>query len=132
MAFFQNWFPLYNTQLGTYPTPICITHNYSYGSQAGTWFILQILTGLFLAAVYIPHYDEATASIESINRESFNGWFIHYAHSNGASAIFAAIYCHMARSILLSNRTVYAWLTGVILLILFILSAFLGYVLVWT
>lgn len=87
---------------------------------------------MFLAATYLPHYDEATASIETITRDGFHGWLIHYAHSNGASCIFAAIYCHMARSILLSNRTVLSWLTGVILLILFILSAFLGYVLVWT
>lgn len=99
--------------------------------MSGIWFFLQVVTGLFLAAVYLPHYDEATASIESINRDGFLSWLVRSVHANGASTIFAALYLHISRSLLISSRGAYAWISGVLLLVLFIVSAFLGYVLVW-
>ena len=130
--FFQSLFPIYNIQLGRYPTPVSISYYWGFGSQAGILFAFQVITGLGLAAIYIPTVEGAPESLESINRDGFYSWLTRAAHANGPSAIFAAIYLHMARSILIAARSTVAWTTGLILFVLFIAAAFLGYVLVWS
>lgn len=61
--------------------------------------VIQVITGLLLAMNYIPQVELAFQSVERIMRDVYYGWFIRYAHANGASAIFILMYCHIARAI---------------------------------
>ena len=83
---------------------------------------------------YVPNLDLAFKSVEHIMRDVNFGWFIRYLHSNGASMFFFVIYIHVFRG-LFYNSYVYpraiVWMIGIIILLLMILTAFLGYVLPW-
>lgn len=68
-----------------YPTPINFNYMWSFGSLAGLYFLIQIITGVFLAMHYTPHVDHAFLSVEHIMRDVNYGWFFRYAHANGAS-----------------------------------------------
>lgn len=95
---------------------------------------IQIISGVFLAMHYSPNVDLAFASVEHIMRDVSSGWLIRYVHANTASLFFIVVYAHVARGLYYGSfRTprVLAWIIGVIILILMILTAFLGYVLVY-
>jgi ubiquinol-cytochrome c reductase cytochrome b/c1 subunit len=95
---------------------------------------LQIVTGVVLAMHYTPHVDLAFNSIETIMRDVNFGWLLRYVHANGASMFFVAAYIHMFRGMYYGSykepREV-LWILGVILLLLMIITGFMGYVLVW-
>ena len=117
-----------------YSTPINLTYSWSFGSLAGICLIIQIISGLFLSMFYTPHVDIAFASIEYVMRDVNHGWFIRYTHSNGASMFFLVIYCHLLRNLYYSSYVKpreLLWVSGVILLLLMMATAFLGYVLPW-
>jgi len=117
-----------------YPTPVNITYAWSFGSLAGLFFSIQILTGIFLAMHYIPHTKEAFDSIIHIMQDVNNGWLIRYAHANGASMIFILMYIHIGRSIYYESykhRREFLWWTGLLIFILMMATAFIGYVLPW-
>jgi ubiquinol-cytochrome c reductase cytochrome b subunit len=102
--------------------------------MAGVFLVVQILTGIFLAMNYTPHIDLAFLSFEHIMRDVNNGWFIRYLHANGASMFFAVVYIHVARGLYYGSYQKprgFAWVLGVIILILMMATAFMGYVLPW-
>lgn len=116
-----------------YPTPSHITYNWSFGSLVGLFFALQIVTGIFLAMHYTPHVDYAFASVEHIMTNVNGGYLFRYLHANGASMVFILMYLHVARNLYyqtyLTRRVL--WHSGVVILILMMATAFMGYVLPW-
>ena len=126
-------FTLYHT-LFTYPAPSNLSYWWNFGFLALLCLIIQILSGIFLAMHYTPHADLAFISVEHIMRDVNYGWFMRYVHLNGASFFFLVVYVHMFRGIYYGSfnkpREI-LWIIGVIILLLMILTAFLGYVLPW-
>nr|YP_008994186.1 apocytochrome b [Gracilariopsis chorda]AGO19238.1 apocytochrome b [Gracilariopsis chorda]UAD89900.1 apocytochrome b [Gracilariopsis chorda] len=123
-----------NNHLIDYPTPINIHYAWNFGFLASICLIIQILTGIFLAMHYTPHVDLAFASIEHIMRDVNYGWLLRYIHSNGASMFFIVVYVHIFRGLYFSSYTKprqWVWVIGVIIFLLMIITAFIGYVLPW-
>lgn len=118
----------------SYPTPSNLTGNWNWGVLAGLCLVLQIATGIFLAMHYTAHVDLAFHSVQHIMRDVSNGWLLRYLHANGASLFFIVVYMHLFRGL---YYTSYAqprelvWLLGVVILLVMILTAFIGYVLPW-
>jgi ubiquinol-cytochrome c reductase cytochrome b subunit len=123
-----------NAHIIDYPTPSNINYFWGFGSIAGICLVVQIVTGIFLAMHYTPHVDLAFLSVEHIMRDVEGGWFLRYMHANGASMFFIVVYIHMFRGLYYGS---YAsprellWCIGVIILLLMIITAFIGYVLPW-
>jgi ubiquinol-cytochrome c reductase cytochrome b subunit len=93
---------------------------------------VQIVTGILLAMHYTPHVVCAGVSIEHILREVYGGWMLRHAHANGASLFFIAVGLHLFRGLAMGHAwRVFVWCLGVLLLLLSILTAFVGYVLPW-
>ena len=125
-------FRLVNSYIVDSPQPINISYLWNFGSLLGTCLVLQILTGVFLAMHYQPHVDFAFDSVEHIMRDVNSGWAVRYTHANVASFFFIFVYAHIARGLYYgSYKTprVLLWSIGVIILILMMAIAFLGYVL---
>ena len=123
-----------NNHIVDYPTPINISYLWGFGSLSGLILVVQILTGVFLAMHYTPHVDLAFSSVEHIIRDVNNGWLLRYLHANGASFFFIVVYTHMFRGLYYGS---YAhprellWCSGVVIFILIMATAFIGYVLPW-
>jgi len=83
-----------------YPTPINLNYMWNFGSMAGIFLVIQILSGFFLTMFYVPHIDYAFNSIEHIMRDVNYGWLIRYIHSNGASFFSCSLYSYIKRIIL--------------------------------
>jgi quinol-cytochrome oxidoreductase complex cytochrome b subunit len=117
-----------------YPTPINFNYMWNFGSMAGLFLVIQILSGFFLTMFYVPHIDYAFNSIEHIMRDVNYGWFIRYMHSNGASFFFFVIYIHILKGLYYGSYQYprhIVWFSGIIIYILMMGTAFLGYVLPW-
>lgn len=120
--------------IGSYPAPRNITYSWSFGALSGICLISQILTGLFLSMHYIPDVTSAFVSVEHIMRDVNYGWFLRYLHANGASLFFLVIFCHIFRNFYFGsyqNPRIHLWISGVIIFLLLMATAFLGYVLPW-
>jgi quinol-cytochrome oxidoreductase complex cytochrome b subunit len=117
-----------------YPTPINLNYLWSFGSAAGICLVIQIITGIFLAMHYCPHVDFAFSSVEHIMTDVRYGWLIRYVHANGASMFFIVVYCHIFRGLYFGSY-IYPrgrlWASGVIIFLLMMATAFMGYVLPW-
>lgn len=114
--------------------PLNLNYWFNFGSLLGLFLIVQIVTGVLLAMNYIPHVDIAFDSIEYIMREVPYGYLIRYTHANGAALFFVAVYLHMARGLLYgsySKPKTLTWSIGVIIFLLMIITAFIGYSLVY-
>lgn len=125
---------LINEHLVDYPTPSNITLFWNYGFLAGMCLSVQLVTGIALAMHYTPHVDLAFLSVEHIMRDVNNGWFLRYAHANGASMFFITVFIHIGRGLYYGSYMqprALVWSLGVIILLLMMATAFLGYVLVW-
>jgi len=130
----KSLFAVVNNHLIDYPTPINLNYFYGFGSLAGVMLVIQILTGIFLAMHYTPHIDLAFNSVEHIMRDVNNGWLIRYTHANGASFFFIVVYVHIFRGLYYGSYITpreYLWCSGVIIFILMMATAFMGYVLPW-
>jgi ubiquinol-cytochrome c reductase cytochrome b subunit len=117
-----------------YPSPINLTYFWSFGALAGVCLVLQLVTGIFLAMYYTPHIDYAFNSVEFIMRDINNGWLIRYLHANGASMFFIVVYSHMFRGIYYGSYMPpreMLWCSGVLIFVLMMGTAFMGYVLPW-
>lgn len=106
----------------------------NFGVLSLYFLVSQIITGIVLAMFYNPNSYLAFAVIMDLNNEVYYGWWIRYIHANGASFFFLCVYLHMFRGIyygsFLYPRQL-LWFTGVIILILMVITAFLGYILPW-
>ncbi len=123
-----------NQHLVVYPTPLNLNYSYSFGSMAGVVLGAQILTGILLAMHYTPHVDHAFASVVHLMQDVPNGIIIRYMHANGASLFFTVVYLHIFRGIYYSSGNQpreLVWVTGVVILLLMIITGFIGYVLPW-
>ena len=127
-------FSFLNSQLVDYPTPRNLNYWWNFGSLAGIALVLQIVTGVVLAMHYTPHADMAFDSVEHIMRNVNYGWLLRYAHANGASMFFLVVYIHLLRGLYYGSykapREILWWL-GIILLLMMMANAFMGYVLPW-
>merc|ERR1711904_699206 len=121
------------SQLISYPCPSNISYLYNYGFLLGMCIILQIITGICLSMHYISHISYSFFVIKHIIRDIYNGSILRYLHSNGASFTFLITYSHIIRSIILQSYIYLfnTWITGIILYLMLIVIAFLGYVLPW-
>ncbi len=123
-----------NHSLIDYPTPSNLSYLWNFGSLAGICLVIQILTGVFLAMHYTPHVDYAFASVEHIMRDVNSGWFLRYVHANGASMFFIVVYLHILRGLYYGSYTMprrALWIVGVVIFLLMMATAFMGYVLPW-
>ena len=130
----KSLFAVINNHLIDYPTPINLNYFYGFGSLAGIMLVIQILTGIFLAMHYTPHIDFAFNSVEHIMRDVNNGWLIRYLHANGASFFFIVVYIHIFRGLYYGSYIApreALWCSGIIIFILMMATAFMGYVLPW-
>lgn len=134
LSSFNIFYDVLNSYLIRYPTPFNINYFYNFGVLAGIFLVIQIVTGLFLTMHYTPHIEYAFYSIDHIMRDVSNGWLIRYLHSNGASMFFLIVYLHIMRGLYYGSyrypRT-FVWNIGVVIYILMMGTAFLGYVLPW-
>uniref|UniRef100_A0AAU7E483 Cytochrome b n=1 Tax=Kinosternon leucostomum postinguinale TaxID=3035465 RepID=A0AAU7E483_9SAUR len=114
------------------PSPSNISIWWNFGSLLGTCLILQITTGIFLAMHYSSDMSLAFSSITHTIRDVQYGWLIRNLHANGASLFFACIYMHIGRGIYYGSYLYKeTWNTGIMLLLLTMATAFMGYVLPW-
>lgn len=120
--------------LKRHPYPKNLSYWWNFGSIAGICLVIQILSGLFLAMHYVPNTKMAFDSVEHIMRDVNYGWLIRYIHAVGASMFFVALYAHMIRSLYYGSykapREV-LWWVGIIIFLLTMATAFMGYVLPW-
>jgi ubiquinol-cytochrome c reductase cytochrome b subunit len=137
----RNWiderlpvFTFINHELRDYQTPKNLNYWWNFGSLAGIILVVMILSGLFLAMSYTPHVQHAFDSVERIMRDVNFGWLIRYVHMNGASMFFIVVYIHLFRGLYYgsykSPREI-LWILGVVILLLMMATAFMGYVLPW-
>jgi len=133
----KNLHPLTQTtydSLISYPAPVNLTYYWNFGVYSLICLAIQIVTGIFLAMHYTPHMDLAFLSVEHICRNVNYGFLIRYVHATTASMFFICVYIHTFRGIyygsFLAPRQL-LWVVGVMILLLMIITAFLGYVLPW-
>nr|BAR45783.1 Cytochrome b [Scopelarchoides danae] len=121
-----------NDALVDLPAPSNISAWWNFGSLLGLCLITQILTGLFLAMHYTSDISMAFSSVAHICRDVNYGWLIRNMHANGASFFFICIYMHIARGLYYGSYLYKeTWNVGVVLLLLVMMTAFVGYVLPW-
>ncbi len=128
-------FTAMNEAVGTeHPTPKNLNYWWNFGSLAGVTLVIMIITGIALAMNYTAHVDHAFDSVERIMRDVNGGWLIRYIHMNGASFFFIVVYIHMARSLYYGSYKApreLLWILGVVIYLLMMATAFLGYTLPW-
>lgn len=120
--------------LVNYPTPSNLSYFWGFGSLAGVCLGVQLVTGIFLAMHYTAHADMAFNSVEHIMRNVNNGWLLRYTHANGASMFFIMIYLHIGRGLYYKSYVYpreHVWYSGIILYVVVMAIAFMGYVLPW-
>ena len=137
----QSWidqrFPLtkvWNEHLAEYYTPRNFNFWYFFGSLAILMLVMQLVTGIFITMHFKPDSANAFASVEYIMRDVEWGWLVRYLHSVGASAFFVVIYLHMFRGLLYGSYKgprELIWVLGMLLYIVLMAEAFMGYVLPW-
>jgi len=117
-----------------YPMPKNCTYFWSFGAMAMVTLVIMIVTGLFLSMSYTPHTDYAFNSVERIMRDVNGGWLMRYVHMNGASMFFIVVYIHIFRGLYYGSYKApreILWILGVIILLMMMGTAFMGYVLPW-
>jgi ubiquinol-cytochrome c reductase cytochrome b subunit len=117
-----------------YPVPRNINYFWSFGFLAGIALLVQIITGIVLAMHFAANGAIAFDSVEHIMRDVNSGWFIRYAHATGASFFFVVIYVHIFRGLYFGSYKApreMIWLLGVLIFLLMMATAFMGYVLPW-
>nr|UYA98117.1 cytochrome b [Linognathus vituli] len=114
------------------PTPSSLTYMWNMGALLGSCLFVQLVSGVFLSFHYSASVDHAFDSIVSLMNDVNWGWLIRFFHANSASLFFILIYTHIGRGLYFgSYKLMGTWLTGLLMLVLLMASAFLGYVLPW-
>ena len=127
-------FSFVSHELYEYPTPRNLNYWWNFGSLAGIVLVIMIVTGITLAMHYTPHTALAFDSVERIMRDVNYGWLIRYIHMNGASMFFIIVYIHIFRGLYFGSYKApreILWMLGVLILLLMMATAFMGYVLPW-
>jgi ubiquinol-cytochrome c reductase cytochrome b subunit len=117
-----------------YPAPRNLNYWWNFGSLAGVILVIMIATGVVLAMHYQPNADLAFDSVERIMRDVNYGWLLRYIHANGASMFFLIVYIHLFRGLYYGSYKYpreLLWMLGVVILLLMMATAFMGYVLPW-
>ena len=121
-------------QFMVFPTPRNLNYWWTFGGILSFMLALQMVTGIVLAMHYVPSAEGAFDSVEKIMRDVNWGWLLRYAHAVGASMFFVAVFIHTFRGLYYGSykapREV-LWILGVLILLLMIATAFMGYSLVW-
>ena len=118
----------------TFPTPRNFNYFWNFGAIATVMLVLMIATGIVLATNYTPHVLMAFDSVERIDRDVPQGWLIRDLHMNGASFFFIAVYIHIFRGMYYGSYKApreLLWILGVVIFLLMMATAFMGYVLPW-
>ncbi len=127
-------FTLMQKEYGVFPTPRNFNYFWNFGAIAMFMLIAMIATGIFLAMNYTAHVDMAFDSVERIDRDVNWGWLLRDIHMNGASFFFIAVYIHIFRGLYYGSykkpREI-LWILGVVIFLLMMATAFMGYVLPW-
>jgi ubiquinol-cytochrome c reductase cytochrome b subunit len=121
-------------ELHEYPTPRNLNYWWNFGSLAGIMLVIMIVSGIVLAMHYTPNAAMAFDSVERIMRDVNYGWLIRYIHMNGASMFFLIVYIHIFRGLYYGSYKYpreLLWMLGVVILLLMMATAFMGYVLPW-
>nr|WGH58940.1 cytochrome b [Chelurotropella siamensis] len=121
-----------NNSLIDLPSPSSISLWWNFGSLLGMCLMIQLISGIFLAMHYTPNIEMAFSSVIHICRDVNYGWLMRYTHANGASLFFICLYLHVGRGLYYSSyKLKTTWMAGIMLLLLVMGAAFLGYVLPW-
>ncbi len=123
-----------NGMLVDLPAPSNLSYWWGFGSLLGLVLIIQLASGIFLAMHYTAHVDLAFSSVEHIMRDVNYGWLLRYIHANGASMFFVMVYLHVGRGLYYGSYTKpreMVWGVGVVILVVMMATAFIGYVLPW-
>jgi ubiquinol-cytochrome c reductase cytochrome b/c1 subunit len=121
-------------EYGVFPTPRNFNYFWNFGALAMVTLVLMIVTGIFLAMNYQPNTGLAFDSVQHIMRDVNYGWLIRYVHQNGASMFFIVTYIHIFRGLYYGSYKApreLLWIIGVVILLLMMATAFMGYVLPW-
>ncbi len=126
---------VYNAVGAGYPVPRNLNYWWNFGVLAGVALVCQLITGIVLAMHF---HSSAASAFDSVNvgimRDVNAGWFLRFAHANGASMFFVVIYIHMFRGLYYGSYKApreMVWLLGVVIFLLLMATAFMGYVLPW-
>ena len=137
LAWFERRLPvlgLLRSSFVDYPTPRNLNYWWTFGGILTVVLMVQIVTGVVLVMHFTPTAAGAFDSVEHIMRNVNYGWLLRYVHANGASMFFLAVYIHIFRGLYYGSykepREV-LWILGVILFLLMMATAFMGYVLPW-
>ena len=125
---------VYNAVGGGYEVPRNLNYMWNFGFLAGLCLVIQIVSGIVLAMHYGGNAQVAFDSTEHIMRDVNWGWMLRYGHANGASAFFVVIYAHIFRGFYYGSYKApreMIWLLGVVIFLLMMATAFMGYVLPW-
>jgi ubiquinol-cytochrome c reductase cytochrome b subunit len=125
---------VYNAVGAGYPVPRNLNYFWNFGVLAGVALMVQIVSGIILAMHYAAEGTVAFASVEHIMRDVNAGWFIRYAHMNGASMFFIVVYIHIFRGLFYGSYKPpreMVWHLGLVIFLLMMATAFMGYVLPW-
>ena len=117
-----------------YPVPKNLNYFWNFGVLAGLALVIMIVTGIVLAMNYTAHVDHAFSSVERIMRDVNHGWLIRYIHMNAASFFFIVVYIHIFRGLYYGSYKApreLLWMLGVVIFLLMMATAFMGYVLPW-
>ena len=119
-----------NSALVDLPAPASLSYLWNFGSLLGLCLVTQIVTGIFLAMHYCADVSIAFSSITHISRDVNYGFILKYLHANGASAFFVCMYIHIGRGLYYgSYLRGPLWNVGVVIILIMMATAFIGYVL---
>ncbi|WP_421990406.1 cytochrome b [Roseococcus sp.] len=127
-------FTMVQKEYGVFPTPRNFNYFWNFGALAMINLVIMIVTGIVLAMHYTPHVTMAFDSVERIMRDVNFGWMIRYIHANGASMFFIVVYIHIWRGMYYGSFKApreLLWMLGVVIFLLMMATAFMGYVLPW-
>ena len=125
---------VYGAVGGGYPVPRNLNYWWNFGFTAALFLVFQIVTGIVLAMWYYSYADGAFNSVEHIMRDVNAGWLLRYAHMNGASFFFLVTYVHIFRGLYYGSYKApreLVWMLGLVIYLLMMATAFMGYVLPW-
>ncbi len=127
-------FTMMQKEYGVFPTPRNFNYFWNFGAIAMFMLVTMIVTGIVLAMHYTGNTEMSFDSVERIMRDVNGGWLIRYIHMNGASFFFAAVYIHIFRGMYYGSYKrprELLWILGVLIFLLMMATAFIGYVLPW-